>query len=364
MVDPSLHLVGLRKVFGTVTAVAGIDLEVNRGEFVTLLGPSGCGKTTTLSLIAGFFPASDGDIILDGKSIADVPPFRRDIGIVFQDYALFPHMTVAENIAFGLRMRKVPKEDVAKRVTEALRLVKMSGFEARQPNQLSGGQKQRVALARALVIQPSILLLDEPLSNLDLKLREEMRIEIMGLQRQLGITTIFVTHDQSEALVMSDRVALMNNGRIEQFGPPSVVYERPATRFVAEFIGSMNFISGNVVSARNADGVGVVRSDGEVEIGVPIPADMGVGTCVHIAIRPERLLLSKTCPSDWRGFTLHGEIQQIVYLGARQEIHLKLAIGHNAIADIPNDGRSDAFAVGDTVFGMASAESCLVLYGD
>ena len=175
MVDPSLHLVGLRKVFGTVTAVAGIDLEVNRGEFVTLLGPSGCGKTTTLSLIAGFFPASDGDIILDGKSIADVPPFRRDIGIVFQDYALFPHMTVAENIAFGLRMRKVPKEDVAKRVTEALRLVKMSGFEARQPNQLSGGQKQRVALARALVIQPSILLLDEPLSNLDLKLREEMR---------------------------------------------------------------------------------------------------------------------------------------------------------------------------------------------
>ncbi|HYI85668.1 MAG TPA: ABC transporter ATP-binding protein, partial [Burkholderiales bacterium] len=241
MSEAALRLAGIEKRYGATVAVAGVDLEVRDGEFLTLLGPSGCGKTTTLGLIAGFFPPSAGEIFLRGRPVAGLPPFKRDIGVVFQDYALFPHMTAGENVAFGLRMRGLRKEEMERRVSEALGLVQLGGLAERRPLELSGGQRQRVALARALVIRPAVLLLDEPLSNLDLKLREEMRVEIAGLQRRLGITTVFVTHDQGEALVMSDRVAVMNAGRIEQLGTPADVYERPATRFVAQFIGRMNF---------------------------------------------------------------------------------------------------------------------------
>src|SRR5206468_6943668 len=216
-----LRLAGLEKRYGATVAVAGIDLEVREGEFMTLLGPSGCGKTTTLGLIAGFFPPTRGEIYLKGRPVAGLPPFRRDIGVVFQDYALFPHMSAGENIAFGLRMRNMEKSLISERVQEVLDLVQLTGLADRRPLQLSGGQRQRVALARALVIHPTVLLLDEPLSNLDLKLREEMRVEIAGIQRRLGITTVFVTHDQSEALVMSTRIAVMNAGRIEQIGDPS-----------------------------------------------------------------------------------------------------------------------------------------------
>src|SRR5688572_6790658 len=233
--EPALRLVGIEKHYPSAIAVAGIDLDVGHGEFVTLLGPSGCGKTTTLSLIAGFFPPTRGEIWLKGRHVEGLPSFKRDIGVVFQDYALFPHMTAAENVAFGLRMRKIASDDVRKRVAEALELVQLTGLGDRRPLQMSGGQRQRVALARALVINPAVLLLDEPLSNLDLKLREEMRVEIAALQRRLGITTVFVTHDQGEALVMSDRHAVKNAGCIDQLGRPSEVYERPATRFVAEF---------------------------------------------------------------------------------------------------------------------------------
>ena len=232
--EPALRLVGIEKHYPGAVAVAGVDLAVEEGEFVTLLGPSGCGKTTTLSLVAGFFPPTRGEIWLKGRHVEGLPSFKRDIGVVFQDYALFPHMTVAENVAFGLRMRKVASADIAKRVAQALDLVKLAGLGDRRPLQMSGGQRQRVALARALVINPAVLLLDEPLSNLDLKLREEMRVEIAALQRRLGITTVFVTHDQGEALVMSDRIAVMNAGRIEQIGSPADIYERPATRFVAQ----------------------------------------------------------------------------------------------------------------------------------
>jgi putative spermidine/putrescine transport system ATP-binding protein len=248
--EPALRLVGIEKHYGPTVAVAGIDLDVIEGEFVTLLGPSGCGKTTTLGLIAGFFHPTAGEIYLKGRPVVDLPSFQRDIGVVFQDYALFPHMTAAENVAFGLRMRKVPPAEIAKRVADALDLVQLAGLGERRPLQMSGGQRQRVALARALVINPTVLLLDEPLSNLDLKLREEMRVEIASIQRRLGITTVFVTHDQSEALVMSNRIAVMNAGRIEQIGDPSDIYERPATRFVAEFIGRMNLFSGQVTAAR------------------------------------------------------------------------------------------------------------------
>ncbi len=209
MVEPALRLAALTKRFGALIAVDAIDLAVAQGEFVTLLGPSGCGKTTTLNMIAGFITPDAGSIRLHGKAVEPLPPFRRDLGLVFQDYALFPHMTVAENVGFGLRMRRVPRGEIAQRVAQALDLVQLTGLDQRRPSQLSGGQRQRVALARALVIQPAMLLLDEPLSNLDLKLREEMRMEISALQQRLGIATVFVTHDQDEALTMSDRIAVM-----------------------------------------------------------------------------------------------------------------------------------------------------------
>jgi ABC-type Fe3+/spermidine/putrescine transport system ATPase subunit len=319
-----LRLSGIEKEYGSTVAVAGIDLEVRDGEFMTLLGPSGCGKTTTLGLIAGFFPPTRGEIYVKGQPVGGLPPFKRDVGVVFQDYALFPHMSVSENVAFGLRMRKVEGPEIEKRVNEALELVQLAGLEARRPLELSGGQRQRVALARALVIRPAVLLLDEPLSNLDLKLREEMRVEIAGLQRRLGITTVFVTHDQGEALVMSDRIAVMNAGRIEQVGAPAEIYERPATRFVAEFIGRMNLFS---------EGARLV------------------------AIRPERARLAKYRPAD--GFARAAKVRQVLYLGATLEYHLTLDGGERALVEAPNDGNAPAFAAGAAVWFTARAGDCL-----
>jgi ABC-type Fe3+/spermidine/putrescine transport system ATPase subunit len=321
--EPALRLAGITKRYGAVSAVDRVDLEVREGEFLTLLGPSGCGKTTTLGLIAGFFPPSAGEIYLKGRAVAGLPPFKRDIGVVFQDYALFPHMTAGENVAFGLRMRGIEKSRIQKQVDEALDLVQLRGLAERRPLELSGGQRQRVALARALVIRPTVLLLDEPLSNLDLKLREEMRVEIAGLQRRLGITTVFVTHDQGEALVMSDRIAVMNAGRIEQLGRPAEIYERPASRFVAEFIGRMNFFS----------------RDGKV-----------------LAIRPERARLSTDKPLD--GFARRGTVRNVLYLGATLEYHLDLE-GERALVEAPNDGGAPPFRTGDAVWFSAPPESCL-----
>ncbi|HEY3077712.1 MAG TPA: ABC transporter ATP-binding protein, partial [Burkholderiales bacterium] len=274
-------------------------------------------------LIAGFFPPSAGEIYLRGQPVAGLPPFKRDIGVVFQDYALFPHMTAGENVAFGLKMRNIDKSECDQRVREALDLVQLGGLAERRPLELSGGQRQRVALARALVIRPAVLLLDEPLSNLDLKLREEMRVEIAGLQRRLGITTVFVTHDQGEALVMSDRIAVMNAGRIEQIGSPADIYERPASRFVAEFIGRMNFFS--------------------------------EGSRL-IAIRPERAKLSKEKPID--GFARPGKVKQVLYLGATREYHLTFDGGERGLVEAPNDGNAPRFSAGDAVWFTAPRESC------
>jgi spermidine/putrescine transport system ATP-binding protein len=285
-----------------------------------------------------------------------VPPFRRDIGVVFQDYALFPHMSAAQNVAFGLKMRRCPKPEIARRVEEALDLVKLRGLAERRPNELSGGQRQRVALARALVIRPAILLLDEPLSNLDLKLREEVRVEIAELQRRLAITTVFVTHDQGEALVMSDRIAVMNNGRIEQVGRPADIYERPASRFVAEFIGRMNLFPARVVVGEG----GLCAHTGGRLLALKLPRGIGDGAAVHVAIRPERASVSATePPAGW--FAAHGRIAQILYLGATREVRLTIDDGAHAIAELPNTGSTLPFAIGDAVWFSAPLEACAVL---
>jgi ABC-type Fe3+/spermidine/putrescine transport system ATPase subunit len=244
---PKVLLSGVSKYFGSFQAVQDLDLEVAAGEFLTLLGPSGCGKTTTLNMIAGFEFPDQGQILLDGRDVSRTPPFLRNVNTVFQSYALFPHMTVAQNVAFGLKVQKASKAEVDRRVAEALGMVKMDAFASRLPKQLSGGQQQRVALARAIVLKPEVLLLDEPLGALDLKLRKEMQIELKHLQQQLGITFLFVTHDQEEAMTMSDRIVVMNRGRVEQIGSPAEVYERPRTRFVAEFIGETNILPADLL---------------------------------------------------------------------------------------------------------------------
>lgn len=289
-----LTLADVSKSFGNLHAVADVNLSVEKGEFVSLLGPSGCGKTTTLQMIAGFVQATSGRIVLDGRDITDMKPNQRGLGIVFQSYALFPHMTVAQNVRFGLEMRRVSRAESEARVREALSLVRLDAFAERFPRELSGGQRQRVALARAIVIAPPVLLLDEPMSNLDAKLREEMQFELRAIQRRIGTTTIMVTHDQSEALSISDRVVVMEAGRITQVDTPYRAYERPENRFVSEFIGKANLFSGIVVAADEAHCHIDVGAD-RIEVGRRSQAARGdaprIGEAVTVCIRPEKVRL-------------------------------------------------------------------------
>ena len=309
---PAVRLEGVEKRYGDVVAVAGLDLEVRDGEFFSMLGPSGSGKTTTLRMIAGFELPTTGRILLHGEDVTRVPPFDRDVNTVFQDYALFPHMSVGQNVAYGLVVRKVPRDERGRRVTEALRMVRLEGYEARKPAQLSGGQRQRVALARALVNRPRVLLLDEPLGALDLKLREEMQIELKAIQQQVGITFIYVTHDQEEALTMSDRLAVFRDGRIEQLGTPAQVYEQPATRFVAGFVGTSNLLSGDV-------------------------ARQVLGRSGTFTIRPEKIRLA--APDAVAGddeTAAPGTIHDVVYLGPDTRYIVELAAGSRLVVTQQN----------------------------
>ncbi|MGZ9160696.1 MAG: ABC transporter ATP-binding protein [Candidatus Limnocylindrales bacterium] len=309
---PAVRLEGVEKRFGDVLAVAGVDLDVRDGEFFSMLGPSGSGKTTTLRMIAGFELPTAGRILLHGRDVTQVAPFDRDVNTVFQDYALFPHMTVGDNVGYGLMVRKVPKADRASRVAEALRMVRLDGYEARRPSQLSGGQRQRVALARALVNRPRVLLLDEPLGALDLKLRQEMQIELKSIQQQVGITFIYVTHDQEEALTMSDRLAVFNAGRIEQLGTPAEVYERPASRFVAGFVGTSNLLTGAV-------------------------AERVLGRAGTYTIRPEKIRLADAdavVDTDETGAT--GHILDVVYLGPDTRYIVELDAGARLVVTQQN----------------------------
>lgn len=310
-----IELRDLRKNFGSVAAVDGVSLRVEGGEFLALLGPSGSGKTTILNLIAGFEQPAAGAVLVDGLDVSRVPPYRRGIGVVFQAYALFPHMTVADNVAFPLKMRHVPEAERRRQVAEALDLVRLTGLGSRYPRQLSGGQQQRVALARAIVFKPSVLLMDEPLGALDKKLRQHMQIELRALQRGLRTTVVYVTHDQEEALTMADRVAVLRNGVLQQVGVPEELYENPRNAFVADFVGETNFLRGTVSSADHGRAV-VALGDG-VALTASVPQHMHAlaeGAAVRVAVRPERITLSDPALGSPTG--LDGVLREILYVGA------------------------------------------------
>ncbi|MCK1983077.1 MULTISPECIES: ABC transporter ATP-binding protein [Peribacillus] len=323
-----VEIKGAFKQFGANVVLNGIDLEVKQGELLTLLGPSGCGKSTTLNLIAGFLDADRGEVHIKGHNVTKVPPYKRDLGMVFQTYSLFPHMTVYENLSFGLKLRKVGKAEQKKKISKALELVKMSGLENRYPRELSGGQRQRVAISRALVVEPELLLLDEPLSNLDAKLRHELRAEIKRLQKEIGVTTIFVTHDQEEALSMSDRVVVMNAGKIEQISTPTEIYNHPKTEFVFQFIGKSNCFEGNVsaVDKRKVSvkiGPDITHVDANNIMGND--SDLKTGDEVKLYIRPEKLQIVSLDEKSASSLDFqHAKISQINYLGTSWEINVLL----------------------------------------
>jgi spermidine/putrescine transport system ATP-binding protein len=338
-----VRLEELSKVFGDVTAVESIDLHMPPGEFFTMVGPSGCGKTTTLRMIAGFERPTSGRILLDGADVAQTPPHKRNVNTVFQSYALFPHLSVADNVAFGLKYHKASRDEKKRAVAEMLELVQLAGYERRKPSELSGGQQQRVALARALVLKPRVLLLDEPLGALDARLRKDLQVELKALQEDVGVTFIFVTHDQEEALTMSDRIAVMNNGHVEQAGPPQAVYEDPETLFVADFLGVSNLIS---ATAEGQDGDCCRLKVAER----PLRARQGAISsrgAVKMMIRPERVGIE---PAGTDGLNrLPGLVEHSVFLGSFRELRVRILGGSLVKAILANDGVPLAYEQGSAV---------------
>jgi spermidine/putrescine transport system ATP-binding protein len=357
MAGGRIELVGLTKRFAE-TAVDDIHLQIASGEFFSLLGPSGCGKTTTLRLIAGFEQPTAGQILLDGVDVSGVPPHKRNVNTVFQSYALFPFLTVFDNVAFGLRNRKLAAAELASRVGAALELVKLEPFVKRRPGQLSGGQQQRVALARALVLQPSVLLLDEPLGALDAKLRRSLKVELKALQEQVGITFLYVTHDQEEALTMSDRLAVMRDGRIVQIGTPSVVYEGPADTYVADFLGVSNLMAVDIVE--RGPGSRCQARLGETVLTVEHGGDDAPDRS-HAVIRPERVKIEEFgSPGPNR---VPAMVERLVYLGSSTQIFLRLAAGADLQAVLQNDGSPAAFGQGTPVHAFLAPDALRVLGG-
>jgi spermidine/putrescine transport system ATP-binding protein len=349
----SVVLESVSKSFDDVTAVDDVSLEIGSGEFFSLLGPSGCGKTTTLRMIAGFERPDAGRIVIGDADVTEVPPHQRPVNTVFQSYALFPHLSVEQNVGFGLRFKDTATEEKRLRVAEALELVRLGGFGQRRPHQLSGGQQQRVALARALVLSPSVLLLDEPLGALDAKLRRELQVELKSIQREIGITFLYVTHDQEEALTMSDRLAVMAGGKVEQLGAPRDVYERPETAFVADFLGVSNLMRGRVLDGRRVDigGVTLTATQGEAHAGV-----------VRLTIRPERVRIEP--PSSEGENRVPATIERFVYLGSTTQVFVALPGGDRVQALVANSGDVEEYDVGAAVTAHLPADALRILADD
>jgi putative spermidine/putrescine transport system ATP-binding protein len=359
MTSPILELRNISKGYGSLLAVADLSLQLAKGEFLSLLGPSGSGKTTTLTMIAGLLQPTSGEILLEGRPVTPLPPYKRNIGVVFQNYALFPHMTVAKNIAFPLTMRGARRDEISARVHKVLKLVGLPDHGTRYPKQLSGGQQQRIALARAMVFEPPILLMDEPLGALDKKLREHMQLEIKRLHRELGMSIIYVTHDQEEALVMSDRIAVFNLGRLEQVGTPTELYERPATRFVAEFIGESNIFAG--VAGPTVGGFTIVEMPGVRLRAVPT-RPLVAGNRAVVSIRPERIVVKTSDLSPGAENAVRGRISDIVYLGSARKYVVRTEAGHEVVTvQQARGGAERGFETGAEVSLYWQAEDATVL---
>ena len=356
-----ITLTSVTKRFGDTVAVDNVSLQVEGGEFFSLLGPSGCGKTTTLRIIGGFVYPTAGEVRINNEIMAETPPYRRPVNTVFQNYALFPHKTVAQNIAFGLQMKKTTKTEISDAVERSLELIQLPGYNDRKPSELSGGERQRVALARALINEPTILLLDEPLSALDLKLRKQMQSELKTLQRKVGITFVYVTHDQGEALALSDRIAVMNHGKILQVGMPSEIYDSPQSRFVADFIGTTNFLEGTLISKNE---VALTMEPTSNIICTPT-SDISMNTPVTIAIRPERIHLRMTPTADVPNL-LRGTIQDDSYLGTTLQHTVQTNYPTPLTVHQQNTGGRDTprFQRGDTVYLQWTPENAIVLKTD
>jgi spermidine/putrescine transport system ATP-binding protein len=347
--NPTVRLERVTKRFGDFTAVREMELDIPRGEFFTMLGPSGCGKTTTLRMVAGFEEPTEGRVLLDGDDVTGMPAFKRPTNTVFQSYALFPHRSVEQNVAFGLQRQKVDKGEIKRRVAEELERVGLSREARRRPAQLSGGQQQRVALARALVNRPAVLLLDEPLGALDLKLRKQLQVELKRIQRDVGITFVYVTHDQEEALTMSDRIAVMNRGVVEQVADPETVYERPSTTFVAGFIGVSNLMPGEVTSANG--GGAELRLDAGPTVRAPESGGVTTGERAHAVVRPEKLVLTSAGEAGPDGRpSVEGQVESSLYLGTATQMVVRLGDGTRMTVLVPNadaEARRDLPAAGD-----------------